>query len=316
MIVAFIYLILGFALLLIGADWLVKGAASLAKRFNVPQIVIGLTIVAFGTSAPELLVNIFSSIKGASDIAFGNVIGSNNFNALIILGVSTLIYPLHFNKNSVTKEIPFILFISVFLFFLVNDRIFSTKAPDVLSRGDGIILLLIFALFIAYTFYLSKKSPVSPQEIKEYKILASIGFVLLGLGGLIWGGKIVVTQAISIAQKFGISEKIIALTIVAAGTSLPELATSAVAAFKKHSDIAVGNILGSNIFNLLLILGVSSTIRPAVYRTAFNKDFMLMTLGTVLIFVFLFTSRKNKLDRWEGGVLLLLYVAYAVFLLK
>jgi cation:H+ antiporter len=306
----------GIALLILGADWLVKGASSLAKRFNVPEIVIGLTVVAFGTSAPEMIVNIMSSVRGLSDIAFGNVIGSNNFNILIILGLSALLFPLEVMKNTVWKEIPFALAISILVLFLVNDKIFNPTAIDILSRLDGIILLAAFALFLHYNWQLSKTGALEGANVKTYPLAITIGSIVAGLVGLVWGGNIMVKQAVLIAHQFGISEKVIGLTIVAAGTSLPELATSAVAALKKHPDIAVGNIIGSNIFNLLLILGISSMIDPPAYQASFNMDFGLMIVATVLLFVFMFIPKRHRLDRWQGGLFVLIYVAYAVFLLK
>jgi cation:H+ antiporter len=316
MFIPILLLILGFLLLILGADWLIKGASSLAKRLNVPELVIGLTIVAFGTSAPELIVNIMASIKGASDITYGNIIGSNNFNILIILGISSLIYPLDVKKSTVWKEIPFALFISIIALFLVNDRWFNSNAVDVLSRLDSIIMLSFFVLFLIYSWYLSKQGLIETNQIKSYSLVYTVCFIVAGLAGLIFGGEVVVKQAIIIAREFGISEKIIGLTIVAAGTSLPELATSAVAAWKKHPDIAIGNIVGSNIFNLLLILGISALIHPPLYKTSFNVDFYLMILATFLLFLFMFTLRKHRLDRWEGALFILVYIAYAVFLLK
>jgi cation:H+ antiporter len=316
MLIPILLLVLGFALLIAGADFLVRGASSLAKRFNVPEIVIGLTVVAFGTSMPELIVNIFSSIKGASDIAFGNIKGSNNFNILIILGISALIYPLDVKRDTTWKEIPFALLIGILGLILVNDRWFNYNATDVLSRIDGLVFLALFILFLLYTRNLSKKGVIEVSNVKVYTLLLTFGFVAAGFAALIWGGDIVVKQAIIIANQFGVSQKVIALTIVAAGTSLPELATSAVAAYKKHPDIAVGNIVGSNIFNLLFILGISSMIHPPVYKTSFNTDFYLMIFATALLFVFMFIPRRHRLDRWQGALFILVYIAYAVFLLK
>ncbi|MDP3114534.1 MAG: calcium/sodium antiporter [Candidatus Cloacimonadaceae bacterium] len=311
-----LYLIVGLVFLIVGANWLVKGASSLAKRFDIPQIVIGLTVVAFGTSAPELVVNVISSLKGASDIAFGNVIGSNNFNIFIILGISSLIYPLEVKVATTWKEIPFVLFISVLALLLVNDNWFNPTAVNMMSRFDGLILLAVFGLFLAYNWRLSKSGTVEGANIKLYSMFWTLAGIIAGMTGLIIGGEVIVKQALFIANEFGISEKVIALTIVAAGTSLPELATSAVAAYKKHPDIAVGNIVGSNVFNLLLVLGVSSMIDPPLYKSSFNMDFSLMILAGLLLFLFMFIPSKHCLDRREGGLLLAVYVAYAVFLLK
>jgi cation:H+ antiporter len=316
MFIPILLLILGFVLLIVGADWLVKGACSLAKRLNVPEIVIGLTVVAFGTSTPELVVNVVSSFKGISDIAFGNIIGSNNFNILIILGISSLIYPLEVKKATVWREIPFALIISILFLALVNDNWVKPGHIDLLSRFDGLFLLLFFALFLLYTWKLSKTGIVESSKLKVYTLFMTIGFIIGGLLALIYGGEVVVKQAVLIAKELGISEKVIALTIVAAGTSLPELATSAVAALRKRPDIAIGNILGSNIFNLLLILGISSMIKPPIYNSSFNVDVYLMIFSTFLLFMYMFVPKKHRLDRWQGGLFILIYVAYAVFLLK
>jgi cation:H+ antiporter len=316
MIVSMLMLILGFAILLLGADRLVKGAASLAKQLNVPQIVIGLTIVALGTSTPELIVNIVAAVKGSPDLSFGNIIGSNIFNVFIILGISAMIYPLNIRKATFLKEIPFALLAAIVMLIMVNDHWFDAGAANLLSRGDGFILLGLFALFLIYAHNLSKQGSEAQPHIKTYPLAACIGFILVGLGGLVLGGNWVVKYALVIAREMGISEKIIGLTIVAAGTSLPELATSAVAAYKKHSDIAIGNIIGSNIFNLLFVMGVTSIIKPPLYSLSFNTDQYAMILSMALLFIFILIPRRHRLERWQGGMLMAVYVAYAVFLLK
>jgi cation:H+ antiporter len=316
MILACALLVLGFILLILGANLLVKGASSFAKRFNVPEIVIGLTIVAFGTSTPELVVNIFSSLHGSSELVFGNVIGSNNFNLLIILGFSALLYPLDVRKSTVWREIPFALLITGLVMLLANDQWFNSGAQNVLDRWDGAILLLIFAIFLTYTHHLGRTAELSAGRVKTYSLLWTVCFVLGGFAGLILGGNMVVKNAIALARFFQISEKIIGLTIVAAGTSLPELATSVVAALKKHPDIAVGNIVGSNIFNLLLILGVTSMILPPAYHVSFNPDLYLMIFSTFLLFLLMFVSTRHRLDRWQGALFLALYAVYAIFFLK
>jgi cation:H+ antiporter len=309
-------LIVGLSCLLLGADWVVRGASSLAKRFHVSEIAIGLTVVALGTSAPELIVNIMSSLNGHSDMAFGNVIGSNNFNILVILGISSLIFPLEVQKNTTWKEIPYAILAAVIVLILVNDQWFRPSVPNILSRVDGLIMIGLFCLFLFYSWKISQTGIPEVSQLKTSSAGIAIGTILLGLGGLILGGNIVVKQAVIIARQYGISEKVIALTIVSAGTSLPELVTSAVAAFKKHPDIAIGNIIGSNIFNLLLVLGVSALITPAGYRESFNIDFVLMILASVLLFVFMFSFKRHKLDRVEGGILLTVYVVYTVFFLR
>lgn len=308
-----IILVAGFVLLVFGADWLVNGASALAKKYNVSDLAIGLTIVAFGTSAPELVVNVFAAAQGSHDIVLGNIIGSNNFNLLVILGIAGIITPLAVQHSTVWKEIPFSLLAVAVLFVFAND-IFSEGA-GVISRMDGIILLV---LFVAFLWYVAKQLKNDPSEAeivtKKYPAWKMAVFIVGGLAGLIVGGRLVVTSAVDIARVLGMSEKLIGLTIVAAGTSLPELATSVVAAIKKNNDIAVGNIVGSNIFNIFLILGVSSVINPVSFNPVFNIDIMLLTFGTLLLFFAMFTGKKHKLDRWEAILLLSIYIGYTVYL--
>lgn len=308
-----IILVAGFVLLVFGADWLVNGASALAKKYNVSDLAIGLTIVAFGTSAPELVVNVFAAAQGSHDIVLGNIIGSNNFNLLVILGIAGIITPLAVQHSTVWKEIPFSLLAVAVLFIFAND-IFSEGA-GVISRLDGIILLV---LFVAFLWYVAKQLKNDPSEAeivtKKYPVWKMAVFIVGGLAGLIVGGRLVVTSAVDIARVLGMSEKLIGLTIVAAGTSLPELATSVVAAIKKNNDIAVGNIVGSNIFNIFLILGVSSVINPVSFNPVFNVDIALLTFGTLLLFFAMFTGKKHKLDRWEAILLLSIYIGYTVYL--
>ncbi len=308
-----IFFLLGMALLVAGAELLIRGASSLAKRFNIPEIVIGLTIVAFGTSLPELVVNIFASAKGLSGLAFGNIIGSNIFNILLILGISALINPLKVGKNTVWKEIPFSLFAAILLFILVNDRVTLGRPGNMLTRFDAMIFLFFFAAFIVYIFFITKAGMQDEGNYATYSALISVLFVISGLGLLFAGGKVSVNAAIKIAQMLGVSEKVIGLTIVAAGTSLPELATSAVASFKKKYDIAVGNIVGSNIFNIFLILGISGFISPLPYETAINTDMYVLLAATVLLFISMFTLKKRTIDRIEAGIMICAYIAYIVF---
>jgi cation:H+ antiporter len=313
--IAIIIMILGFALLIKGADFLVDGSSALALRLNVPQIVIGLTIVAFGTSTPELIVNIFSSVNGQNDIAFGNVIGSNIMNLFLILGIAALIYPLKVKRNTVKKEIPFSLICSVVLFILVNDTFIDSQNNNILSHIDALILIIMFVIFLYYNFTLIKNNNEEIQDYKNHSWLKIVLLIISGLFGLILGGKLVVDNAVIIAQYFNISKKIIGLTIVAAGTSLPELVTSVVAAFKKHSDIAIGNVIGSNIFNITLILGVSGLIKPIDYKASFNLDNYILIAGTFILYVFMFLFKKHKLDRIEGSIFLLTYIAYILYLI-
>jgi len=305
-------LLIGFVVLIKGADWLVIGSSSLARKHNVSDLAIGLTVVAFGTSAPELVVNVFAAIQGHQDIAFGNVIGSNNFNLFVILGIAGLITPLAVQSSTVYREIPLSLVAALLLFFLANDFFLSDRL--LLSRIDGLILLSMFVLFLLYVKNQLRNDIPKPEEPhKQYSNIKIWGLILAGLTGLIAGGRLVVDNAINIATDFGISEKIIGLTIVAAGTSLPELATSVVAAIKKNNDIAVGNIVGSNIFNIFLILGVSSLINPLQYNRSFNSDIYFLGTGTVVLFILMFTGGRKKLDRWEAAILLAAYVFYTIF---
>lgn len=307
-------LILGFGTLIKGADWLVDGASALARKHKISELAIGLTIVAFGTSMPEFVVNTFAAYQSHADIAFGNIIGSNIFNLFAILGIAGLITPLIVQSSTVWKEIPFS-FLAALLLFLLSNSFFSEN--QVLSRMDGLILLIFFCFFLYYVFWQLKTDniqiEVNKKEFSNLKIWMLIG---LGLAFLIAGGKLVVTNSVKIAEVLGISQTIIGLTIVAAGTSLPELATSVVAAIKKNNDIAVGNIIGSNIFNIFFILGVSSLIRPLEFNLNFNKDLYLLGLGTILLFIAMFSGKKKKLDRWEAGILLLIYIGYTILLIN
>lgn len=314
MLIPFIKLALGFIILIKGADWLVDGASALGRKYKISDLAIGLTIVAFGTSMPEFFVNIFATYQSHSDIALGNVIGSNIFNLLVILGIAGLITPLTVQSSTVWKEIP-LSFLSALMLFLLANNIFSKDL--ILTRFDGIILLILFVYFLYYVFYQLKNENI-PVEInkKDLSVLKIWMFIIGGLLFLIFGGKLVVNSAVKIAVSLGISEKIIGLTIVASGTSLPELATSVVAAIKKNNDIAVGNIVGSNIFNILFILGISSIIRPLSYNPAFNYDLYLLGIGTILLFIAMFTGKQKKLDRWEAGILLLLYIGYIIYSLN
>lgn len=315
MIVPIILILVGFVLLIKGADWMVSGSSALAKKNNISNIAIGLTIVAFGTSAPELVVNSFASFHGHSDIVFGNVIGSNNFNLFIILGIVGLVSPIVVQSNTVWKEIPLSFFAVVILYLLCNSFFFQESA--VLSRLDGLVLIVMFGLFLLYVYKQLKTETLVPEisvaPMSTFKIWSLIA---VGLSGLIFGGKLVVDNAVEVASSLGVSEKIIGLTIVAAGTSLPELVTSVVAVVRKNNDIAIGNIIGSNIFNIFLILSISSFIRPIEFTTLFNVDLYILAGGTIFLFIAMFMGVKKKLDRWEAALLLISYLAYTVFLIS
>lgn len=297
-----------------GANWLVDGGSALARKYKISELAIGLTIVAFGTSMPEFVVNTFAAYQSHTDIVFGNIIGSNIFNLFAILGIAGLISPLIVQSSTVWKEIPISLLAALLLFFLSNSIV---SENEILSRIDGVILLIFFCLFLYYV-YRQLKGENIPLDIKR-KELSNIKiwlFIFLGLVFLILGGRLVVINSVKIASALGISQTIIGLTIVAAGTSLPELATSVVAAFKRNNDIAIGNIIGSNIFNIFFILGVSALIKPVDYNIKFNFDLSLLGIGTILLFVAMFSGKKKKLDRWEAGVLLLIYIGYTIYLIN
>ena len=316
MLISIVWLTLGLLLLIKGADWLVNGASVLAKKYHVSDLAIGLTIVAFGTSAPELVVNVLASFNGYDEIVFGNIIGSNNFNLFVILGISGMIAPLAVQSSTVWKEIPLSLFAAVLLFILAND-FFGASSP-LISRVDGFIFLTLFGLFLFYVYKQLKSDPsVQKEETTESDLsqLKIWGLILAGLTGLIIGGRFVVNNAIEIATVLGVSEKIIALTIIAAGTSLPELATSVVAAIRKNVDLAVGNIIGSNIFNIFLILAVSAFVKPVAFDPSFNSELYLLGGGTLLLFIAMFTGGKKKLDCWEATLLLVTFIVYTGFLI-
>ncbi|WMN11768.1 calcium/sodium antiporter [Marivirga salinae] len=312
MIVQILLIVVGFACLVFGANWLVDGASSLAKKYNVSDLAIGLTIVAFGTSAPELVVNIVGSVKGYSDIVVGNIVGSNNFNLFIILGISGLLLPISVQSSTAWKEIPISLFVAVLMLFLIND--FSFSEPSSISRLEGTIMLILFLMFLYYVFNQMKSDPNIQSDIVPKSTTKIWVLIAVGLSGLIIGGQLVVTNAVNVANSLGVSEKIIGLTIVAAGTSLPELVTSVVAATKKNSDIAIGNVVGSNIFNILLILSISSIINPIEFNPKFNLDLYILIGGTVFLLIAMVTGKRKKLDRWEAALLLTFYISYTVYL--
>jgi cation:H+ antiporter len=316
-------LIIGFLVLIKGADFLVNGASSLAKKFNISNLAIGLTVVAFGTSAPEMVVSVLSATNGKSDASFGNVIGSNNFNLFFILGVSGMIYPLVVHRNTVKFEVPFSIFTVVLMYVLVNDALLweshtaQGKYAGELSRTDSVILLMAFLGFMYYIYRTMQNTTDLADEagIKLYSTPVGLGLSLLGIAMLVGGGKLVVESATTIAHHFGLSEKLIGLTILATGTSLPEMATSAVAAYRKNTDIAIGNVVGSNIFNILLILGVTGLIHPIPYNASLNFDIKVFAGGTLMLMIFMFTLNQRKLDRWEAFLLFGGYITYTIYLI-
>lgn len=312
---AFVFLVIGFVMLIKGADWLVEGSASIAKKFKIPDIVIGLTIVAMGTSMPELSVNLFASFQGNSEIAIGNVLGSNIANILLILGITAILYPVAVKRNTIHKEIPFSLLAIVAVAFMANDVLIDKMNYNALTRSDGLALIGFFVIFIYYIVGLTKdgKNELT-EDFKNISFAKGIIFVLIGLVGLVVGGKWIVDNAVLIAGTLGLSETLIGLTIVAVGTSLPELATSIVAALKKNTDIAIGNVVGSNIFNIYWILGISSVIRPLPFEPTSNTDIFMVIVATLLLFSQMYIGKKHHLERSGGVIFVLIYFVYVGYL--
>lgn len=313
--ITYILFIIGFLILIKGADLLVDGAASIAKKLKISSIVIGLTIVAFGTSAPEFIVNIYASAQGNSEIAIGNILGSNIANILLILGISAIIYPITAKKNTVLKEIPLSLLAAIVLGLMANDHIIDGTEFSGITRIDGLILISFFIIFLYYTFGITKSDEdIVEEEIKVMSYSKAILFIILGLTGLVIGGKWIVDGAVKIAELFHISQSLIGLTVVAVGTSLPELATSAVAAYKKQSDIAIGNVVGSNIFNIFWILGASAIIRPLPFNTGSNVDVAMTIFASIVLFLVMFTDKKRVIKRWQGVFMVTVYSGYIIYL--
>ena len=327
MFLSLISLLGGFILLIKGADWLVEGASSIARRIGISDLVIGLTIVAFGTSAPELIVNIIASFQGSSDIAIGNIVGSNISNTLLILGITAIITPLAVQRSTVIKEIPFALLAAISLFVMANDHIVDGAVVSQLSKSDGIAFLGFFIIFLYYTFGIRNNHNGQESTPPTKTLLMAWTLFILGLIALPLGGNFVVEGAKNIALSLGLSESLIGLTIVALGTSLPELAAAIAAARKGLSDIAVGGIVGSNIFNIFWILGLSAVIKPLPFAPAMNADLGVVVLSTVLLFLLIHNGKfqrrlllwwKQEKDysirRWEGVILVSVYALYIGFI--
>lgn len=315
MVLTVIWIILGFILLIKGADFLVDGASNIAKKFHIPEILIGLTIVSIGTSMPELFVSVTSAMQGRSDMAMGNVIGSNVCNLLLILGLSTVIRPVKFQKETRLIEIPVCLIFTIIFMLICNIGIG-------VSRIEAIVLLALFTMFIIYTIIMGKNAEKFDSEAQNLRgedtnnisMLKSIVYVVLGVIALKFGGDLTVDNSVILANHFHISEQIISLTILAIGTSLPELVTSVTAAFKGNSDIAIGNIIGSNIFNMLLIIGTASLINPITYNLKYNIDMAILIAGTLLLALFPVIPPKNEMNRGNGLVYLAFYAMYLAIL--
>ncbi|QCR24658.1 calcium/sodium antiporter [Pontibacter sp. SGAir0037] len=306
----------GFICLILGADKLVDASSSLAARLGIPNIVIGLTIVAFGTSAPELVVNLFAAVENNTEMVLGNVLGSNIFNVLAILGISSLIYPLTVKTNTTWLEIPLSLLAAVAVLVTAGDVYLDSSEAGYISRAEGLLLLLFFAIFLVYNLKIARGNPTDEgTETKDYPYLQAALYIGLGLAGLVLGGRLIVTSAVGIAQAFGLSERVIGLTVVSIGTSLPELATSVVAVRKRKVDIAIGNVVGSNIFNIFLILGVSTVVTPLQVNSGSFVDIVVNIAASLLLFAFVFTGKGRQLARWEGAVLLALYLTYLALLI-
>ena len=306
----------GLLLILFGANYLVDGSSSIARRFGLSEFVIGLTIVGIGTSTPEMVVSFLSAIQGKADMAIGNVVGSNIFNTLLILGVSALICPIKITRNAIRKDLPLNIGVTILLIILgLNVTLFGIGNDNVLSRIDGAILLAIFVWYLWASFKNDSAQDDAEEDIKRYSLPISIAMILGGLAGLVFGGRLFVNAATEIAKALGMSEKFIAITIMAAGTSMPELATSAVAAFKKRAQLALGNIVGSNISNILLILGGSALIHPLSFAGMTIVDLGTLLGCTILILLSAITFKKKQLDRIEGLILLMGEAAYMWYLI-
>jgi len=307
-----LFILLGFVLLIKGADFLVDGASNIAKKFGIPELIIGLTIVSIGTSMPELFVSVTSSLQGFSDISIGNVIGSNLCNLLFILGITSIIRDIKFQKNTKYIEIPFLIF-TTFMFFIIAQ-------DGLISKIDSIILIISFIIFILYTIVSAKKQNVKETlemvaKEENISVIKSIIIIIIGIVALKFGGEFVVNNATALAKLFNISDKIISVTIIAIGTSLPELVTSVIAAIKGNTDMAIGNIIGSNIFNLLLIIGVSGLIKTISYNLSYNIDFIILFLASVILFIIPHAGKKEYITKAGGITFLVMYSGYIAYLM-
>lgn len=317
MLLSIVLLIVGLALILFGANYLVDGSSSIARRFGLSEFIIGLTIVGIGTSSPEMVISFLSAINGNADMAIGNVVGSNIFNTLLILGITGVIAPIAITRSNIKKDIPLNIAVTLLLIILgLNGTIFG-KGENVLSRIDGIVLLAIFAWYMWSSFRSNEQTSTEneTEQTKTQSILVSVLFIAGGLAGLVFGGKLFVNAATEIAKSFGVSDKFIAITVLAAGTSMPELATSVVAAAKGKGQLALGNILGSNISNILLILGGSALICPLSFQGMSNVDLGTLVVGALLIMGSAYTFKKKYLDRIEGCIFILIEAAYMWYLI-
>ncbi|MBQ2189407.1 MAG: calcium/sodium antiporter [Paludibacteraceae bacterium] len=311
-----ILIVVGFVALVKGADWLVDGASAIAKRFGISDLIIGLTVVAFGTSMPEFVVNMVSVAEGSTELALTNILGSNIINTFVILGLTALVYPILSQKRSRDFDIPMSIIAGVLVLSFVAIQLPFGETGRGVGRVGGVVLLLMFCYFLYNTFRHAKDHPeeVEAEEgTKEIPVRRAVALMLGGFVGLVVGGELIVKSAVDIASKMGVSEAIIGLTIVALGTSLPELATSVIAAFKKNSDIALGNVIGSNIFNVFFVLATSATIRPLPAYDGIELDALMAALGSIIVWLAVKTNRERKVKRWAGALLLLIYAGYLTY---
>lgn len=311
--------LLGLGLILAGANFLTDGSAALAQRFRVPEFIIGLTVVAVGTSTPELVVSVLSALAGKSDVAIGNVVGSNIFNVFVILGLCALVRPLPLTAGNIRRDIPFGVVASLLLLAMASDALLGYGAADRIGRLDGIVMLLLYVALIGYTIRVTPRPAEAPETENTSRPMAGwmMGVMIVGgLAALVFGGELFLDGATAIARSLGVSESVIAITLVAGGTSLPELASSLVSLFKGKADMALGNVIGSNIANILLILGLSATIHPLSLGGITHRDLLVVLLTSVLLFLAAFTFRRRAVDRWEGALFLLLYGGYIWLLIR
>ena len=313
--VAIVFIIAGFVALVKGADWLVDGASAIAKHFGISDLVIGLTVVAFGTSMPEFVVNMVSVAEGSTDLAITNILGSNIINTFVILGLTALVYPIVSQKRSRDFDIPFSIIAGVLVITFVAIQLPFGEAERGIGRTGGIILLTLFIYFLYNTFRHAKEHPedAESENIKEIPTRRAIALILGGFVGLVVGGELIVKSAVDIATHLGVSEAVIGLTVVALGTSLPELATSVIAATKHNSDIALGNVIGSNIFNVFFVLGTSAVVHPLPAYEGIELDAIVATLGSIVVWLAVKTNKERKIQRWAGALLLIIYAGYLTY---
>lgn len=310
-----LWIVAGLVLILVGSDWLVEGASGVARKYGISEFVIGMTIVGIGTSMPELVSSLISAIQGHGDMALGNVTGSNICNILLILGVTALISPIKYTKSNIRKDIPFAILASLFLMLMLYNGLFGEMGTPGISRSDALYLLVIFGIFMIDSFKSAKNGNDEEEEnVKPMPMVKALVFIVLGLAGLVFGGQVFVDHTVSIAEKFHVSEAFISITLMAVGTSLPELATCIVAAMKGQNQLALGNVIGSNIFNISLILGSSAVISPFEIQTISTVDMVVVIVAVVLLWLAAFTFKKKMLDRVEGAIFLLCYIGYIVYL--